>query len=123
MSIYGSDLTGEVVKGDCELTSGLDNLKAAILRRLETPIGALFAHPDYGNPAWDLLGEEMDEDWAARVVAAIRECMEQDPRVQRVDVSYELFPESRTAKFYILYVPIESQVAENLIWEVRTDAG
>lgn len=123
MSIYGRDLTGEAVKGDYELTDGLDNLKAAILRRLETPKGALFAHPDYGNPAWDLLSEEMDEDWAVRVVAAIKECLEQEPRVQRVDVSYELFPETRTARFYIYFVPIESQVTENLIWEVTTGAA
>lgn len=118
MSIHGRDLSGEIHRGDMAIVEGLINLKKSIKRRIETPKGALFAHPEYGNPAWQLLSDEMSPEWAAQVVAAIRECLADEPRIKRLDINWELSPETRRARFSIEYVPIESQVTENLIWEV-----
>jgi hypothetical protein len=66
-----------------------------------------------------MLGDELNELWVARAVAAVRDCLAQEPRIQWYEVDCELVPESsRLARFYVRYVPIAHQVTENLIWEV-----
>lgn len=118
MGIYGKDLAG-IFRNDLVLVEGLENLRVSIIRRLNTRPGSLFAHPAYGNPVWDILGEGLSEEWVEGATVAIRECLSQEPRLKRFDITCEIFPESSLAKFYINYVPITSQVAENLVWEVQ----
>ncbi|SHJ80134.1 GPW/gp25 family protein [Desulfofundulus thermosubterraneus] len=119
MSLLGSDLSGEVnLRGDFGCITGLANLEAAIKRRLATPKGALFSHPEYGNPAWELIGENIDEVWVGRVCAALQECLEQEPRIRAIKITPYLYEGERLIRFNIAYQVISEQTAANLVWEV-----
>ncbi|MDI6711461.1 MAG: GPW/gp25 family protein [Bacillota bacterium] len=105
-------------QGDLALVADRANVRAAVLRRLHTPLGALFYDPLYGNSIYDLLSEPLDEVWAARAVRAVKACLSREPRVMVKDIVTELLPESRLARFTITYLILDDPEPENLVWEV-----
>lgn len=104
-------------QGDLALTDGKDNVKNALLRRLNTPLGALFAHPEYGNPVFDLISDVINAAWAGKAVAGIRECLDQEPRIKG-DSVVEMYLEQRQAVSQISYSILDKPGTENLVWQV-----
>lgn len=119
----GVDLAGPdlipTYQGDVALVEDKKNVKGAILRRLNTPLGGLFAHPQYGNPVHDILSEIMDQAWAGKAIAGIRQCLDQEPRVKVETVDVDMYPEQRLAVFNITYRVLDEPGAENLVWQVN----
>lgn len=117
VDIAGPDLAA-TYQGDLALANGANNVKGAIIRRLDTPLGGLFSHPSYGNPVWDLLSDVMDRSWSGRAEAAIRTCLAQEPRITVRDVQVTVYPEDRQAVFSIDYQVLDVPRADNLVWSV-----
>lgn len=119
----GVDLAGPdlvpTYTGDVALVDDKMNVKGAILRRLNTPPGGLFAHPWYGNPVYDIMSETMDDAWAGKAVAGIRQCLDQEPRIKVESVEVSIYPEQRLAVFEITYRILDEPGAENLVWQVN----
>lgn len=119
----GVDLAGPdlapTYQGDLALVEDKANVKGAILRRLNTPLGGLFAHPWYGNPVFNIISEPMDESWQGKAIAGIWQCLEREPRIRVESVSIEVYPEQRIATFNIMYSLIERPGSENLVWQVN----
>lgn len=118
----GVDLAGldlrTTLQGDLALIEDRDNVRAAIIRRLDTPLGKLFSHPDYGNPLHDLLSESIDQNFSGRAVIAIQQCLSQEPRIKLQGVEVTLAPEQRRVVFNITYSILDQPGSDNLVWEV-----
>lgn len=118
----GVDLAGPdlvpTYQGDAALVDDRANVRGAIMRRLNTPLGGLFAHPEYGNPVHDLLSEPMDEAWSGKAVAGIRQCLNQEPRIKVESMWVGMLPELRLAVFTIEYSVIDTPGSENIVWQV-----
>ncbi|NLI12805.1 MAG: GPW/gp25 family protein [Peptococcaceae bacterium] len=118
----GVDLAGPdlipTYQGDVALIEGKNNVRGAILRRLNTPLGCLFAHPWYGNPVHDILSENMNDAWAGRAIAGIRQCLDQEPRIKVESVQVTMYPEDRLAVFNITYRVLDEPGEENIVWQV-----
>lgn len=119
----GVDLAGPdlvpTYQGDTALVEDKVNVRKAIERRLNTPLGRLFAHPEYGNPVHDLLSEPMDDAWQGKAIAGIRQCLAQEPRIKVEAVQVEIFLEDRKAVFTTSYSVVETPGVENLVWQVN----
>ncbi|MEW6423184.1 MAG: GPW/gp25 family protein [Bacillota bacterium] len=118
VDLAGPDLVATYT-GDASLVEDKENVRGAIIRRLNTPLGRLFAHPWYGNPVHDLLSEPMDDAWAGKALAGIRQCLDQEPRIKVKSVQVNISPEDRKAVFNISYTIIETPGVENLVWQVN----
>ncbi len=118
----GVDLAGldlhTTYQGDLALMQDVDNVRAAIHRRLETPLGGLFSHPDYGNPLHEYLSEQMDSTWEGKAIVGIKECLKQEPRITLKKVEISINMESRKAAFSISYLVLNAPGEDNLVWEV-----
>ncbi|TEB09296.1 GPW/gp25 family protein [Pelotomaculum propionicicum] len=118
VDLAGPDLS-PTYQGDAALVHDTTNVRGAILRRLETPLGGLFAHPQYGNPVHDILSDVMADAWSGKAVVGIRQCLDQEPRVKVEDVNVEMYPEQRLAVFNITYRVLDEPGVENLVWQVN----
>lgn len=118
----GVDLAGldlrTTLQGDLALTDDRENVRAAMMRRLDTPLGGLFSHPDYGNPLHDMLSDPIDQNFAGRAVIAIRQCLNQEPRIKVKGIEITAEPEQRRVVFIISYSILDEPGSENLVWEV-----
>lgn len=94
-----------------------DNVRQALLRRLNTPKGGLWAHPEYGNPVWDILSEPMSETWLAQAVWLVRECINDEPRAEVVSISREAIPAKRVVRFTVVYRVTGDDELKNLVWD------
>lgn len=88
--LYGTDLTLtqgllSTAAGDLALTSGAENLLAALARRVQTPTGELIAHPQYGCNAHLVLGYTLRAVAVLLAASYLRRALESDPRVSRID--------------------------------------
>lgn len=119
----GVDLAGldlrTTYQGDLALNEGRENVRAAMMRRLDTPVGGLFSHPDYGNPVHDILSDVMDNAWEGKVIAGIHKCLQQEPRIQVQTVEVETELEARKAIILITYSVLNEPGTDNLVWEVN----
>lgn len=119
----GVDLAGPdlvpTYQGDAALVDDKANVRGAIERRLNTPLGGLFAHPGYGNPVYDLLSEPLDGVWPGKAMAGVRQCLDQEPRIRVESVQVEVYPEQRKAMFDISYSLLDTPGTENLVWGVN----
>ncbi|GBF34151.1 hypothetical protein DCCM_3263 [Desulfocucumis palustris] len=104
-------------QGDIQLTADAANVKSAVIRRLNTPVGELLFHPGYGNPLYDILSDIMTESWKGKAITAIRQCLAQEPRISVDTVSVEIFPEDRIARFTIAYKLLDDPRSDNVVWE------
>jgi phage baseplate assembly protein W len=80
----------------------------------------LFAHPDYGNLIWDLLSENVNNAWAGKAETAIRECLNQEPRISVDSIQISIYPEARRVVADIYYQVKDVPGVENLVWSVAT---
>lgn len=74
------------------LVAGVDNLRAALLRRLRTPKGWLPHHPDYGSALPAFVGEPLTPALVVALRAEVDRVLREDPRVlsvQQVGVSVD----------------------------------
>jgi len=114
----GVDLAGRTTaQGDLNLMEDVENVRAAMTRRLDTPLGALFSHPGYGNPVHDMLSEPMDSTWEGKALAGIRSCLEQEPRITLKTVEVTIYMEMRKAAFNSTYLILGTPREDNLVWE------
>lgn len=89
--------------GDWAVIDGEENIDASLKRRMKTPIGDLFYDPTYGNKVFEMLGEDITEDWLTEASAAYRDCVNQDPRVSSKDVIATPFHNQRRVLFKVTY--------------------
>jgi phage baseplate assembly protein W len=104
---FASTATGDLAtnaQGDVETVSGTDNLSAALQRRFETPIGALFYDTTYGNAVFDRLSQPMGQNFETDLASDATACILADSRVQSVNVTVTIDRESRTVQLNISYV-------------------
>jgi hypothetical protein len=92
--IGGEDLVldseGELVfeiGGDLASASGEENIAYAIEARLNTEVGELFAHPEYGTDLYELIGKPnlSNRDKLAEVL--ILQSFSQDDRIEKITVN------------------------------------
>lgn len=102
--------------------SGPDNVQGAVLRRLDTPLGDLPAHPDYGCRIWDLLGEPMVQGWADEFLAAVREALAQEPRINVTGLRIAIQAELARVDVGISYQLLGQPGTRNLVWSVNLEA-
>lgn len=85
--IYGTDvalnngLLEASAGGDFLLTSGVENLKGALTRRVRTERGRLYFYPNYGCKAPLLIGQPANEVTAQLAGVYVEAALKQDPRV------------------------------------------
>ncbi len=108
----------QVKHGDLATVDDLDNVRQALFLRLNTPLGDLWAHPNYGNAAWDIIGEGIEEGMLARVLTAITECVKAEPRVELISISQTEYPEERTVSHTITYKVLNDTRTDNLVFTI-----
>lgn len=106
--------------GDLALTEDTANVRAAVLRLLNTRPGDLLAHPDIGNPVWDMLSDPITDGWLDLAKAAILNCLEAEPRITVQNITTEPIPEQRLIRFVVSYQVLDEPGEENLVWEVNS---
>lgn len=118
----GVDLAGldlrSTLQGDLALIDDRGNVRAAIYRRLDTPQGRLIFHPWYGNSLHELLSEPLDASFSGRAIAAIRQCLSQEPRIELKDIEVAMNPEERRVIFNLTYTILDYPGTDNIVWEV-----
>lgn len=70
--------------GDFQVISGYQNLKISLGRRLQTTLGSLIYHSDYGSRIPPEIGNIESTDEAVRIATFGRSALLSDPRVQSV---------------------------------------
>jgi phage baseplate assembly protein W len=101
--------------------AGADNVRGAVLRRLDTPLGDLPAHPEYGCAAWDLLGSPMTATWGDRLLAAVRTALAQEARIAVLGVRVALVREMARADVGITYRLLGEPGERNLVWSLSIE--
>lgn len=99
LSLLGMDLqlddSGQVVfntDGDLSLVSGISNLIQALRLRLNTPTGVVPYAPEYGNQAYDHVGEMGSPYFYNLIGALVSRAIVADPRISAVtDVTVRQF--------------------------------
>lgn len=77
--------------GSFALTSGLENLRQALERRLNTPLGNLPAHPDtYGQTMWQYIGRPADHQNLETLLLEARRATVADSRVAELQANIVL---------------------------------
>lgn len=97
---------------------GADNVQGAVLRRLDTPFGDLPAHPDYGCAVWDMLGDALVQGWPDRVLAAVRLCLAQEPRIAVTGLRIGIVAELGRVDVGVSYMLLGQPGERNLIWSI-----
>lgn len=69
------------------IVGGYENLRQALLMRLNTPKGTLILHPEYGNNFSDILGMPNTRDNVDKLKVMVEQTIRQDERVENVEVS------------------------------------
>lgn len=106
--------------GDMATVDDLALVDQALKLRLNTRRGELWAHPDYGNPVFDILSDLMSDAWLANAVNGLTVCINDEPRAECVSVSYEATPQDRRVTFTIRYRVIDGREA-SLIWNYASE--
>jgi phage baseplate assembly protein W len=102
--------------GDVSRIDDLSNVRQALIKRLNTRKGELWAHPEYGCGIWDILSEPMTDTWFLEALATIREAINDDPRSSVLGVTYEAVPQERYVIFTITYQVLDGR-QDNLTWD------
>lgn len=117
--------TGDIQTTQSNDLSTVDDLavvKQALIKRLNTRKGDLWAHPEYGCAIWDILSEPMSDTWYAEAVATIKECINDDPRAKVINVSYDSSPQDRQVTFTVSYQIVDDGRQDNLVWDYDSEA-
>jgi phage baseplate assembly protein W len=100
---------------DVALVDDLAVVRQALGKRLNTRKGDLWSHPDYGCGLWDRVSELLSDTWFMQATAAVRECINDDPRTEVVSVNYEAAQEDRQVTFTVVYRVADGR-QDNLVW-------
>lgn len=130
VDLYGNDFQTGLARLDLVRSQqaglaevdGADNVAGAVLRRLDTPFGDLPAHPTYGNGAWDLIGAAMTVGFPDRFLAAIRQCLDQEPRITVTGLRINIVADLGRVDVGISYQLLSQPGERNLLWSIRLDA-
>jgi len=104
---------------DFKTVSGNDNLAQAIVNRLRTAVGELELHPNYGSRLPSLIGTNPDDFTLPLARQHIRESLQQEPRIKNTGTKVRAnFTDANKTVINceIKVVPIDSEVAINIIW-------
>jgi phage baseplate assembly protein W len=115
-----SDVKNTITK-DLATVDDVDVVRQALIKRLNARKGDLWAHPEYGNDIWDLLSDLMSDDWIKQALIAVQDCVNDDPRAQIVEVTYNAIREERQITFNIVYQIIDGR-QDNLVWDYAPEA-
>lgn len=85
--------------------SGLDNLRAALMRRLSTPVGSHPFHPEYGSRVGVYVGNAADPALLQLAVNDAKAAILQDPRVVDCSIYGEWENERLHFEFTITPIP------------------
>lgn len=109
-AIEGRGTTDEIISlestgKNLSVVSGYENLVQALLVRLNTPIGTLLLHPEYGNNFSDILGQKNTVSNINKLQVGIEQTLRKDSRVSNVKVqSTEV--EGEVVKIVVIITPI-----------------
>lgn len=86
VDVYFGPINGDMPPwtGDFQLISGYDNIRWALGRRMQTTLGKLIYHPDYGCRIPPEVGNVQTNDTAGYIAAFGKSCLLSDPRVSAV---------------------------------------
>lgn len=101
---------------------GAANVQGAVLRRLDTPLGDLPAHPEYGCRAWDLLGEPLILGFGDQFLAAVREALALEPRITVTALRIAIVQPQARVDVGISYMLIGEPGVRNFVWSVQLAA-
>ncbi|ADY55142.1 GPW/gp25 family protein [Syntrophobotulus glycolicus DSM 8271] len=104
--------------GHYDLVSGNENVHQAVQLRLNTPVGSLVLHPEYGNAIFDIISEPMDDDFPVKAELAVRECLATETRINVASVAVKMLNEKRTAQIFIKYSINEDAEITEIMLEV-----
>jgi|GEM_PF-1576805 Gene 25-like lysozyme. len=104
---------------DMGLIHSADNVRQAILMRLNCQKGNLWAHPEYGNPLLDMLSLPMTEDFVHEATRAIKECLLAESRAELVEIVPEIEAIHRRIAFTIYYRVLNDPKPHNLVWSAK----
>ena len=96
----GGDLAFDE-RGDLLSLNWADNLRASLIRRLNTPLGSiaslafgteglLVLNETYGNPAHSMISEPLTPVTISRLRAGVQTCLEQEDRIDLLEVGSRL---------------------------------
>ncbi|MDF2568615.1 MAG: hypothetical protein K0R55_219 [Sporomusa sp.] len=122
---WSAEATGDIqttLSSDFSKVDDLTVVKQALVKRLSTRKGDLWAHPDYGSDIWDILSDPMSDTWYLEAVATIKECINDEPRAAVISVSYNSTPQDRQVTFTISYQIVDDGRQDNLIWDYASEA-
>lgn len=117
--------TGDIQTTKSNDLSTVDDLtvvKQALVKRLNTHKGDLWAHPGYGCAIWDIISDPMSDTWYLEAVATIKECINDEPRAKAISVSYVSIPEDRQVTFTVSYQIVDDGRQDNLVWDYDSEA-
>ena len=92
--------------GDIPLIIGYANLARALGRRLQTPLGALIYHPDYGSRIPPEVGAIQSQTEASRLAAFGRAALSADPRVASISSAVASVQPGFLATFSGTVIPV-----------------
>ncbi len=122
ISIAADDLTKSPQAG-LATVSDVDNVAQALLLRLYTQVGELILHPDFGNPAYELISAPIVPSWYDRMRQAILLTVEQEPRSDILGVDIQVVAHEYRGRAVVTWrLATESDSGRNLIWEFSLDA-
>ena len=112
------DGAGEVISrnGDMQPISDADNVRQALIMRLNCPKGTLIRHQEYGNGVYDILSESMSDSFLEMALANIKDCIVQEPRAELVDVTYTVNHAERTIIYTVYYKVVDNPGTNNLVY-------
>lgn len=122
---YGRDLAAEdgdlvLTGGDFATTSGLPNLRAALLTRISQRLGSHPFHPSYGSRLKDHLGQPADDARVNVLLDDVLRAVQADPRVQ--DASGEAFWQADVLSVLLLVTPVPPGTPFELLIPLPTGA-
>jgi len=101
---------------DFAITSGLNNLRQAIITRLSTIKGEYYVTA-YGSNLNQAYGEQMNDLLKAEITGYIVETLNQEPRIQSIDTILVSFVDN-TAEVSLTVTPIDTATKLNLIFPI-----
>jgi phage baseplate assembly protein W len=115
------DLFGNA-RGRLATVTGIDNFRAAVSHRLDTPLGWYAFLPNYGSNVRLAVGQRGDNYWLQRTRIEAERTLRGDPRVQDLQNIKAAFQSGTlTLSFDVLMIGERSP--RNLVVQVRTPNG
>lgn len=109
--IVGFDSDG---RGSINTVKGYDNIVQSTLMRLNTPIGSLPLHPEYGSHVYEFLGNLNSSIELEVLKSWIEKAIKGDSRISDATVT-SYYSEADKVKFNIRIVPISEEDQQTII--------